>query len=74
LEFRICHNKEPSCLINFWMQETTKELADATAAGSSPPEHSSNLNIGSYLFAAQDASTSSLLWASLLAPRLSFDF
>jgi hypothetical protein len=26
-----------------------------------PPEHSSNLKIGSYLFAAQDASTSSLL-------------
>jgi cytochrome P450 family 710 subfamily A protein len=66
--------QEPSCLIDFWMQEMVRELADATAAGSPPLEHSSKLKIGSYLFAAQDTSTSSLLWASLLAPRLSFDF
>jgi cytochrome P450 family 710 subfamily A protein len=62
--------QEPSCLIDFWMQETLRELADATTAGSPPPEHSSDLEIGSYLFdflfAAQDASTSSLLWAVTL--------
>uniref|UniRef100_A0A2N9EFI6 C-22 sterol desaturase n=1 Tax=Fagus sylvatica TaxID=28930 RepID=A0A2N9EFI6_FAGSY len=52
---------EPSCLIDFWMQETVKELTSVT------PPNSSDVEIGSYLFdllfAAQDASTSSLLWA-----------
>jgi|UniRef100_A0A2N9EG04 cytochrome P450 family 710 subfamily A protein len=55
---------EPSCLIDFWMQETVKELTSVT------PPNSSDVEIGSYLFdflfAAQDASTSSLLWAVTL--------
>ena len=55
---------EPSCLIDFWMQETVKELTSVTLP------NSSDVEIGSYLFdflfAAQDASTSSLLWAVTL--------
>ncbi|KAL5716325.1 sterol 22-desaturase [Ranunculus cassubicifolius] len=53
--------KEPDCLIDFWMQEFV-----------SNPDipQSSNIEMGSYLFdflfAAQDASTSSLLWGVTL--------
>ncbi|KAL1805767.1 hypothetical protein ACET3Z_028835 [Daucus carota] len=58
---------EPTCLIDFWMQETLREIESSTEK--SPP-HSSNLEIGGhifdFLFAAQDASTSSLLWAVTL--------
>lgn len=58
---------EPTCLIDFWMQETLREIE---AAGDQSPPHSSNLEIGGhifdFLFAAQDASTSSLLWAVTL--------
>ncbi|CAK9321190.1 unnamed protein product [Citrullus colocynthis] len=58
---------EPSCLIDFWMQDTVKELEAAAAAGEPEPVHTSNFELGLYLFdflfAAQDASTSSLLWA-----------
>jgi cytochrome P450 family 710 subfamily A protein len=57
--------QEPSCLIDFWMQETVRELVDATVARSPLPKHSSNLEISSYLFdflfTAQDTSTSSPL-------------
>lgn len=59
--------EEPTCLIDFWMQETLREME---AAGEKSPPHSSNLEIGGhifdFLFAAQDASTSSLLWAVTL--------
>ncbi|XP_010257767.1 PREDICTED: cytochrome P450 710A11-like [Nelumbo nucifera] len=63
--------KEPSCLIDFWMQEAVKEIDAAFEAGeSSPPRHTSDVEIGGhifdFLFAAQDASTSSLLWAVTL--------
>ncbi|KAF5475159.1 hypothetical protein F2P56_006994 [Juglans regia] len=62
--------EEPSCLIDFWMQETVRELTAASRAGELAPAHTSDLEIGSYLFdflfAAQDASTSSLLWAVTL--------
>ncbi|KAK8692508.1 hypothetical protein V6N13_075967 [Hibiscus sabdariffa] len=62
-EKRMFQGDEPSCLIDFWMQETVREIAESKTA---PPDSSSD-EIGSYLFdflfAAQDASTSSLLWA-----------
>ncbi|XP_020251343.1 cytochrome P450 710A11-like [Asparagus officinalis] len=51
--------KEPSCLVDFWMQETMKEtteVSDAEIGG----------HLFDFLFAAQDASTSSLLWAVTL--------
>ncbi|XP_047311096.1 cytochrome P450 710A11-like [Impatiens glandulifera] len=61
---------EPMCLMDYWMQETNREMEEAKAAGIPPPANSSSLEIGGYifdfLFAAQDASTSSLLWAVTL--------
>ncbi|PIA30160.1 hypothetical protein AQUCO_05700099v1 [Aquilegia coerulea] len=55
--------KEPNCLIDFWMQESVSNSGDTSS-------HSSDIEMGSYLFdflfAAQDASTSSLLWAITL--------
>ncbi|XWS18624.1 hypothetical protein CRYUN_Cryun32bG0060900 [Craigia yunnanensis] len=60
---RMSEGDEPSCLIDFWMQETVREISESKTA----PPHSTDEEIGSYLFdflfAAQDASTSSLLWA-----------
>ncbi|KAK7303129.1 hypothetical protein RJT34_14030 [Clitoria ternatea] len=62
--------EEPSCLIDYWMQDTLREIMEAKLAGGSPQPFSSNAEIGGYLFdflfAAQDASTSSLLWAVAL--------
>lgn len=54
---------EPSCLIDFWMQENLRLMAEK-------PFEYSHREIGGhlfdFLFAAQDASTSSLLWAVAL--------
>ncbi|GKV36985.1 hypothetical protein SLEP1_g45061 [Rubroshorea leprosula] len=62
----MAEGEEPSCLIDFWMQELVREIAQSQT----PPPHSSDTEISSYLFdflfAAQDASTSSLLWAVTL--------
>ncbi|KAJ8762077.1 hypothetical protein K2173_006741 [Erythroxylum novogranatense] len=64
---RMANNEEPTCLADFWMQETVREISEAEAAGKPAPSHSSDYEIGGFLFdflfAAQDASTSSLLWA-----------
>lgn len=64
---KMSSGEDPTCLIDFWMQETLREIE---AAGDKSPPHSSNLEIGGhifdFLFAAQDASTSSLLWAVTL--------
>ncbi|OAY57876.1 cytochrome P450 710A1 [Manihot esculenta] len=63
-------DEEPKCLVDFWMKETLREISDAKAAGKPAPPHTSDAEIGGYLFdflfAAQDASTSSLLWAVAL--------
>ncbi|CAN1145804.1 Cytochrome P450 710A1 [Linum perenne] len=60
-------DEEPTCLVDFWMQETLREIAEAKAAGVPEPSHTSDAEIGGFLFdflfAAQDASTSSILWA-----------
>ncbi|CAK9146688.1 unnamed protein product [Ilex paraguariensis] len=67
---RINAGYEPVCLIDFWMQENLREIAAAKHAGDEDPPHSSSKEIGGhlfdFLFAAQDASTSSLLWAVTL--------
>ena len=67
---RMEKGEEPSCLIDFWMQDTLREITESKLARNSPPPFSSNREIGGYLFdflfAAQDASTSSLLWAVTL--------
>ncbi|XP_010516597.1 PREDICTED: cytochrome P450 710A1-like [Camelina sativa] len=59
---RMAAGEKPTCLIDFWMQAIVGE--------SPPPPHSGDKDIGSllfdFLFAAQDASTSSLLWAVTL--------
>ncbi|KAL6282616.1 hypothetical protein ACE6H2_013545 [Prunus campanulata] len=63
-------NAMPTCLIDFWMYETVQELRNAAQAGSPEPALISKVEIGAhlfdFLFAAQDASTSSLLWAVTL--------
>ena len=65
--------KEPTCLIDFWMQEIVKKLTALSEFGETtmaPLLNISNVEIGSYLFvflfATRDASTSSLLWAVTL--------
>ena len=58
--------KEPACLIDFWMQETVKELTALFESGETtalPPPNTSDVYLFDFLFAAQDASTSSFLWA-----------
>ncbi|XP_021765671.1 cytochrome P450 710A11-like [Chenopodium quinoa] len=63
-------NEEPECLIDFWMQEMVREEREMEQPSQSPPPNCSNREIGAhvfdFLFAAQDASTSSLLWAVTL--------
>ncbi|ESQ52049.1 hypothetical protein EUTSA_v10016547mg [Eutrema salsugineum] len=60
---RMAAGEEPTCLIDFWMQAIVAEIE----SGNPPPPHSDDDEIGGFLFdflfAAQDASTSSLLWA-----------
>ncbi|TVU02744.1 hypothetical protein EJB05_51742, partial [Eragrostis curvula] len=58
---------EPECLVDYWMQDTVREIDEAAAAGRPAPAHTDDEEIGGFLFdflfAAQDASTSSLCWA-----------
>lgn len=67
---RMATGAEPACLMDFWMTETIREINEAEAAGLPAPPHSSDVEIAShlfdFLFAAQDASTSSLVWAIVL--------
>ncbi|CAH2059417.1 unnamed protein product [Thlaspi arvense] len=60
---RMAAGEEPTCLIDFWMQPIVAEIE----SGNPAPPHSTDEEIGGFLFdflfAAQDASTSSLLWA-----------
>ncbi|WJX71084.1 sterol 22-desaturase [Trifolium repens] len=64
------NGEEPSCLIDFWMQDTIRENEELKVNGVTTPPFSTDAEIGGYLFdflfAAQDASTSSLLWAVAL--------
>ncbi|ESQ52048.1 hypothetical protein EUTSA_v10016552mg [Eutrema salsugineum] len=60
---RMAAGEDPTCLIDFWMQPIVAEIE----SGNPAPPHSRDEEIGGFLFdflfAAQDASTSSLLWA-----------
>ncbi|VFQ58800.1 unnamed protein product [Cuscuta campestris] len=62
--------EEPSCLIDFWMQDAIREISQAKENGGDLGSVYSHREIGGhlfdFLFAAQDASTSSLLWAVAL--------
>ncbi|CAN8316193.1 unnamed protein product [Cochlearia groenlandica] len=63
---KMADGEDPTCLIDFWMQPI---VAEAKSGNPAPP-HSRDEEIGGFLFdflfAAQDASTSSLLWAVAL--------
>ncbi|XP_008783936.2 cytochrome P450 710A11-like [Phoenix dactylifera] len=67
---RMRAGEEPSCLVDFWMHDSLREIAEAADSGAPPPPETGDLEIGGhlfdFLFAAQDASTSSLLWAVAL--------
>ncbi|PWA62271.1 cytochrome P450 [Artemisia annua] len=62
--------EDPTCLVDFWMQDAIREVNAAEAAGEKPSPHTRSVEIGGhlfdFLFASQDASTSSLLWAVAL--------
>lgn len=64
------NEEEPTCLIDFWMQENLREINEAKINGLQKPFQYTNKELGGYLFdflfAAQDASTSALLWAIVL--------
>lgn len=57
-------NQEPICLLDFWMVSTLKSIQEAQANNQPQPLHSTDEEIAKisldFLFAAQDASTSSL--------------
>lgn len=72
-EKKIQNGNEPTCLIDFWMQENLREKADIAEKERDKRNKVFSYDhkeVGGYLFdflfAAQDASTSSLLWAITL--------
>ena len=58
--------EEPTCLLDFWMVSTLKSINEAKKTNQPTPLHSTDEEIAKiildFLFAAQDASTSSLTW------------
>ena len=58
------NGKKAQCLLDFWTQNIFNEMSEADEKGLPPPEYSSDfkmaITIMDFLFAAQDASTSSL--------------
>ena len=61
---------EPRCLMDYWAQNCLAEVDEAAAAGVPPPGHCSDAamadTVMDFLFASQDASTSSLVWTLCL--------
>jgi len=57
----------PQCLLDFWMKNTVKEIAECAEKGLPFPPHSTDYEVAhlmlDFLFASQDASTSSLTFA-----------
>ena len=79
LEAAVRHSKEnirngekPQCLLDFWTQNILNEIAETEQNGESSPVYSSDfkmaITIMDFLFAAQDASTSSLAQVLHLCP------
>ena len=60
-------DEEPVCLLDFWIISTLKAIREAEEKNKPQPEHSTDEEIAKitldFLFAAQDASTSSLTFA-----------
>ncbi|MCO5604778.1 hypothetical protein L7F22_058949 [Adiantum nelumboides] len=69
-KMRMSQGEEPECLLDYWTKEILMEIKEAEDAGLAPPPHTSDTEVGhhvfDFLFAAQDASTSSLVWAITL--------
>jgi len=67
---RMRAGEAPRCLLDFWMEAIVPEIDAAAAAGEPVPPHSSDQEIAEvmldFLFASQDASTSSLIWSVAL--------
>eukprot|EP00743_Colponemidia_sp_Colp-15_P000169 GILK01000195.1.p1 GENE.GILK01000195.1~~GILK01000195.1.p1 ORF type:complete len:506 (+),score=89.45 GILK01000195.1:199-1518(+) len=65
---RMGRGEEPSCLLDFWMVEQMQLIAEAEKSEGAikDPSHTSDNEIAftvlDFLFASQDASTSSLVW------------
>nr|CAD1843256.1 unnamed protein product [Ananas comosus var. bracteatus] len=57
---------EPTCLVDFWMQNSLREIAEAEAEAAAADAEEVGGHLFDFLFAAQDASTSSLCWAVAL--------
>lgn len=60
--------------MDFWALRCLEEIAEAVAAGTAPPGHTSDEamadTVMDFLFASQDASTASLVWlTAVLAER-----
>ncbi|KAI3957834.1 hypothetical protein MKW92_022719 [Papaver armeniacum] len=71
-KIRIQSGEDPVCLVDFWMQELLKETQESVSDANEMPRPPNMSNIGiarhlfDFLFAAQDAPASSLLWAETL--------
>eukprot|EP00160_Parvularia_atlantis_P016449 Unigene5221_Nuclearia_a/m.16029 Unigene5221_Nuclearia_a/g.16029 ORF Unigene5221_Nuclearia_a/g.16029 Unigene5221_Nuclearia_a/m.16029 type:complete len:485 (-) Unigene5221_Nuclearia_a:95-1549(-) len=67
---RMRAGEQPRCLLDFWMEDYVVRIDKAAAEGAEPPTHSSDLDVAEvtmdFLFASQDASTSSLIWSVAL--------
>jgi len=63
---RMRAGEDPSCLVDFWAQKILEEHDLAEKAGESEPEYERSRRMAEtmidFLFAAQDASTASLVW------------
>ncbi|KAL2524355.1 Cytochrome [Abeliophyllum distichum] len=62
-EKKMKNGEEPSCLIDFWMQEHLRELSETSINPFELTYKEIGGHLFDFLFASQDASTSSLLWA-----------
>ncbi len=62
--------KQPECLLDFWSQQVNMEIDEAKEQGVPPPFYSADDKMADsvmdFLFASQDASTSSLVWTVTL--------
>lgn len=67
---RMRNGAEPECLLDFWSQQVLTEIAEAEEQGLPPPFYSADAKMADsvmdFLFASQDASSASLVWAVTL--------
>lgn len=67
---RMRAHEQPQCLLDFWMEDYVVRIDEAAEKGLELPTHSSDQDVAEvtmdFLFASQDASTSSLIWSMAL--------